>query len=81
VSDSIMGEHPRSSVSARLMPSQFETWAREGVATAKSSIYPSDLQRGQMPSDEYRQSAFKISKEAVSIGGYRLADLLNQLFG
>lgn len=81
VAATIVSEHPRSSFSARLLPAQFEVWAREGVEMAKSSVYPASLRRGRMPSDAYRENAFEISKEAIAIGGYRLADLMNQLFG
>ncbi|HEY0003307.1 MAG TPA: S1/P1 nuclease [Pyrinomonadaceae bacterium] len=77
----IMAEHPQSALSSRIQPGQFEAWAREGLATTKSSVYPASLKRGQTPGEEYRRQAFEISKEAIALGGYRLAQLLNQLFG
>ena len=81
VARSIMQKHPRSEVLGRLRPGDFEAWAREGFETTKSSVYPRSLQRGRLPNDRYRARAFEISEEAIAIGGYRLADLLNQLLG
>lgn len=77
----IMASHPQSGMSSRLQSGQFEAWAREGFATTKSSIYPGTLRRNRKPGDAYRRQAFEISEEAIALGGYRLADLLNQLFG
>ena len=73
--------HPRSSMSGRLQPIDFEAWAREGFATTKSSVYPRTLLRGQLPTETYRRQAFDISVERMALGGYRLAEVLNQLFG
>ncbi len=81
IARSIMQEHPRSGMLNRLRPGDVDAWAREGFETTKRSVYPRSLQRGQLPSDTYRARAFEISEEAIAIGGYRLADLLNQMFG
>ena len=79
--EAIMTEHTRSSLSGRLQAGQFEAWAREGVEIAKNSVYPRSLRRGRLPSDAYRRNAFETAKEAIALGGYRLAALLNELFG
>lgn len=77
----ITGTHPRSQVSARLLPGNYEAWAREGFETTKRAVYPQSLRRDERPSDSYRAMAFATSEEAIAIAGYRLADLLNQMFG
>lgn len=78
----IVQEHPRNTaIVSRLLPGEFEAWSLEGFATTKRVVYPESLQRGQMPSDSYRQTAFTTSKEVVALAGYRLADLLNQMLG
>ncbi|HEX8773746.1 MAG TPA: S1/P1 nuclease [Pyrinomonadaceae bacterium] len=81
VAGRIMADHPRASLIGRLRPLQFDAWAREGFDTTKRAVYPSSLERGQMPSENYRRNAFTIADEAIAIGGYRLADMMNQLFG
>ena len=78
----IMQEHPRSPVIvSRLRSGDFEAWSLEGFETTKRVVYPASLQRARMPSDEYRRIAFRTSKEAIALAGYRLADLLNQMLG
>lgn len=77
----IMQERPRSQMTSRLQPIDFEAWAHEGLITTKRVVYPRTLLRGQLPSNAYRDMAFVTSKEAIALGGYRLAELLNQMFG
>lgn len=83
VSRLIMQEHPRSGISSRLQPLSFEAWSREGFDTTKAAIYPKTLVCGPThdPSTTYREAAFSISKKAIAVGGYRLGQLLSQLFG
>jgi hypothetical protein len=76
----IMQSHPRATLAPRLKDDQFEAWAREGLATAEGFAYPNTLKRGQIPPPAYRQQALRITGEAIALGGYRLADLLNELF-
>jgi hypothetical protein len=81
VAGTIMQEHPRSGLASSLRPGDFEGWSREGLETVKRVVYPRSFQRGQMPSDDYRRITFRTSKAAIALAGYRLADLLNQMFG
>jgi hypothetical protein len=74
-------QHPRAAALARLRPGDFEAWAREGFETAKMSVYPAMLRRGELPGEEYRVQAFKIAEQAIALAGYRLGDLLNRMFG
>jgi hypothetical protein len=76
-----MREHSRASLSGRFRAGQFDAWAREGVETAKGEVYPRSLRRGRMPNRRYQTRAFEISKEAIALSGYRLAELLNELLG
>jgi len=77
----IMEQHPRASLSSRLQPIDFEAWSREGFETTKREVYPKSLKRGVLPNDTYQQNAFVIAQKAIALGGYRLAELLNQMFG
>lgn len=65
----------------QLLPNQFDKWALESLGNAKSSAYPQELQRNQMPDANYQGTAFRIAKLEIAEAGYRLADLLNCLFG
>lgn len=77
----IMHQFPRSGFKSRLNPGQFDEWAGEGLATAKRSAYPKSLKRFRTPSANYRRMAFDTSRQAVALAGYRLANLLDSLFG
>jgi truncated hemoglobin YjbI len=77
----IVAAHPRSTMVARLKPGEYNAWALEGFATTKNEVYPFALKRRQMPDTMYRSRALTISQEAIALGGYRLGDLLNQMFG
>jgi len=65
----------------QLLPNQFDKWALESLGNAKSAAYPQTLQRNQMPDANYQGAAFRIAKLEIAEAGYRLADLLNCLFG
>jgi hypothetical protein len=79
----IMQEHPRSQMVNRLRPFSFDAWAREGLDATKNSLYPQSLACGptQTPSAAYLTGAFGFSKQTIALAGYRLAELLNLLFG
>jgi hypothetical protein len=75
----IVAKHPRASMAARIHPSDFDAWALEGFATTKQSLYPMSLHIDEEPSEEYEKMALGIATEAIALGGYRLAALLNEL--
>jgi S1/P1 Nuclease len=81
ISFMVMSANPRASIEGQLADGQFELWAKEGFAASKTSVYPLSLQPSKKPSVEYRKSAEDIAIPAVALAGYRLADLLNSLFG
>ena len=74
-------KHPRAAALARLRPGDFDAWAREGFERAKTSVYPATLKRGELPSEDYRVEAFRITEQTIALAGYRLGDLLNRMFG
>jgi S1/P1 nuclease len=71
---------PKSHFS-NLEPGEFDNWARESVKLAQDNAYPRSLKRNRTPSPDYRDNTLRISEEAITQGGYRLADLLESLFG
>jgi hypothetical protein len=63
-----------------LKPGKFEDWARESLAEAKRA-YPPTLRRGQDPPAAYTQWASPVAIERVARAGYRLAALLEEVYG
>ena len=76
----IEADFPKSHFSD-LEPAQFDKWATESLRKAQANAYPRTLKRGQAPNAQYKANAFKIAEESIAEGGYRLADLLETLFG
>jgi len=77
----IQKDHPRATLASRLESQQFGAWSSEGLATAKAIAYPSSLKADDgLPSPAYHQTVFNAADEAIALAGYRLADLLDQLF-
>jgi hypothetical protein len=76
---SILVHHPKAKMQSRLKPGEFEAWAREGDASAKSAVYPPWLRRYEMPPEKYRKQAYRIAEPALALAGYRLAEMLNRL--
>ncbi len=74
----IEGDHPSGTLAARIETAQFDAWSEEGFKTAERVAYPVSLKRDGTPSKAYRATAFKVADEAIALGGYRLADLLNK---
>ena len=75
----IVQNHPRAAMESRLRSGDVLAWTLEGFVTTKQKIYPESLKRDQIPNDAYQQMAFTTAKEAIALGGYRLADLLNRM--
>ncbi|MDR3690170.1 MAG: S1/P1 nuclease [Fimbriimonas sp.] len=54
-----------------------ENWAKESFQIAKTLVY--DLPENSVPSDEYVRRAQNASSQRITLAGYRLARLLNEL--
>ncbi len=77
----IMQRYPEAKMKGRLKQGEYAEWAQEGLASAKAVVYPSWLKRFQMPPEKYRKQAFNTAEPAIALAGYRLADMLDMLFG
>lgn len=60
-------------------PTNFEGWAQESLALAKSVAYKG-ISNGSTPSAAYNKNAVKVARQRVAWGGYRLAALLNSIW-
>jgi S1/P1 Nuclease len=69
--------YPEPSQEAKLLPGRFEDWAKDGFAICKNTVYVG-VEPGRMPSQAYRENAWKIVKPKVALAGYRLADFLDR---
>lgn len=60
-------------------PTNFNLWADESFALAKSVAYPG-IASGGTPSARYNRRALAVANQRVAWGGYRLAALLNSIW-
>ncbi len=68
---------PKSRFEGNLKTGKYDEWLKEGYEKATKFVYP-NLVRGQTPSESYRKTAYLVSEEAISLAGYRMAEMLNQ---
>ncbi len=59
---------------------QFDKWQQEGFRLASMELFPPTLKRFEVPSESYKKRAFAISQEQIALAGYRLGQMLNQIF-
>jgi hypothetical protein len=81
LADKLMKKYAAKDFAAKIKPSKYDEWHKEGIALATTEVYPPTLKRGEMPSEKYRQRAQEIAEEKLSLAGYRIAELLNRILG
>jgi len=75
-----MKEYPRAKIGDALKSGDYEAWRKESFELSTTEVFSPDLVRFQMPSEKYKKKAFKIAERRLALAGYRLADVLNQIF-
>jgi hypothetical protein len=73
--------YPAAWSRTRLLPGEYERWSREGVAIAQRTLYPAWLVRGQPAPERYQAIAWSTAQPRLALAGYRIAELLNRVFG
>ncbi len=81
IAEQMMKKHPFARMRNRLEIGKFDEWQKEGFEIASTKLYPSSLKFGEMPSANYKKMAFEIAQEQIALAGYRLGEMLNQIFG
>jgi hypothetical protein len=74
-------KYPFAKVQNRLKLGKFDEWQQEGFQIASTKLYPTSLKFGELPSDSYKKQAFEIAEEQIALAGYRMGEMLNQIFG
>ena len=81
IAESMMRAYPFESERSKLALGKYEDWQKESFAYAPTHVFSADLKRNEMPSDEYRRKAFRLTERQLAIAGYRLGETLNNVFG
>jgi hypothetical protein len=81
IAQQITKKYPFAKMQNRLKIGKFDEWQQEGFQIASTKLYPSSLKFGEMPSENYKKQAFEIAQEQIALAGYRMGEMLNQIFG
>jgi len=81
IAKAITEKYPFAKMQNRLKLGKFDEWQQEGFRIASTKLFPPTLKRNEMPSEEYKKKAFEIAQEQIALAGYRMGDMLNQIFG
>lgn len=74
-----MARYPYSPQFSRL--GSFEDLQKESFQLNPKSVYTPDLERFRPPSAKYTKNAYSLAERQITLAGYRLGDLLNEVFG
>lgn len=77
----IMKKHPPEAMRERFKIGKFDEWQQEGFVIASTKLYPNSLKFGEMPSVTYKRMAYNTAQEQIALAGYRMGEMLNQVFG
>jgi hypothetical protein len=78
IGDELESDFPESSFT--LKPGDINAWVLESLGRAKDNAYPAKLSRGHLPNKKYQTKTLEVAQESIAESGYRLANLLSQLF-
>jgi S1/P1 nuclease len=81
LSGDLENRFPLTKFEATLEPGDIDAWVLESLQKAKDDAYPKTLKRQQLPGNDYEKNTFKVSEKSIAESGYRLANLLTQIFG
>ena len=80
IAQKMIKKYPLAKMQDRLNLGKFDVWQQESFQFA-TKLYPKTLKRGEMPSAAYQKMSFKIAEEQIALAGYRMGEMLNQIFG
>jgi hypothetical protein len=80
VARKIMKKYPAPSLGPVIKLAEYEEWQKESFALNPTDVFSADLVRFQMPSEKYKKHAFQVAERQLALAGYRLGQLLNQIF-
>lgn len=81
LAEKFMKKYPFAKVQGRLALGKFDEWAAESLRAAQTDVFSYDLVRFQPPSEKYKKKGLKVAEERLTLAGYRMGELFNQVFG
>ncbi|MCU1289033.1 MAG: Nuclease [Acidobacteria bacterium] len=81
IAAAMMKKYPYAKAQNRLAIGRFDDWQKESFARNPTEVFSADLIRFQAPSERYKRKAMRVAEEQITLAGYRMGDMLNQIFG
>ncbi|HXF42137.1 MAG TPA: S1/P1 nuclease [Pyrinomonadaceae bacterium] len=81
IANEITRRYPYRSFGEKLKLSDFEQLKRETFALNTKVVFTADLARNQLPGKNYQKRAFTTAERQIAMAGYRMGDLLEEVFG
>ncbi|HEX8638383.1 MAG TPA: S1/P1 nuclease, partial [Pyrinomonadaceae bacterium] len=80
IATAMMRKYPFAKVQNRLALGRFDEWQKQSFAFNMSDVFSADLIRYQTPSEKYKRRAMNVAEQQLALAGYRLGEMLNQIF-
>ena len=80
IGEAMMKKHPFAKMRNRLALGEFDEWQKESFAFNPTTVFSPDLIRYQKPSEKYKIRAMRLAEQQIAFAGYRLGEMLNQIF-
>jgi len=81
IASPMMKKYPFAKMQNSLAVDNFEQWKKESFAYNPTDVFSADLKRNETPSEKYKKNALAVSEKQLTMAGYRLGEMLNQIFG
>jgi hypothetical protein len=81
LANQIMKKHPAAKMKERLKLGDYREWNNEGFRLLNTTVYTSEIKRGELPAKNYQDRAFAAGQEQIALAGYRMGETLNRIFG
>ncbi len=81
LADAMMKKYPFAKMQNSLKIGQFDEWRKESWILATTDVFSPDLKRFEMPSEKYKKNAYRVAQARLALAGYRLGEMMNQIFG
>lgn len=81
IAEAMMKKYPFAKMQSNLALGNFDEWQKQSFKFNPTDVFSADLKRYEMPSEKYKKNAFNVSQQQLTLAGYRLGEMLNQIFG
>lgn len=80
IANQMMKKHPFARMQNRLALGNFDEWQKQSFTLNPTDVFSPDLIRFQTPTAKYKRNAFRVAEQQITLAGYRLGEMLNQIF-